>query len=307
MTAKASHPPNGEGCDAEAHTKVPSAPGESAEFASTTGRSGELLISCLCITENRPQFIPWLLWCYDRQTWKNKELVIVDSSLEPLELLRSDVRVIHVPTGSGIMQKRGVAFQHMRGEALAWFDDDDWQHPERLERIAGALASGALMAGVGYLWLIDLIRGTCYRHLEPNGLLAFNAAGYAREHAAPAAAMLAAGSGVETDWSYWLQCRAGAKAALLSGPAQTALLCHTDNQANVPSRWRLEDPIEAFQAEASEAGWGDTGAQLEALRERLRKQPIPNRWSNTGEAPMTRDARSWNGGAWKRGSARQRR
>ena len=24
-------------------------------------------VSCLCVTEGRPAFMPWLLWCFDRQ------------------------------------------------------------------------------------------------------------------------------------------------------------------------------------------------------------------------------------------------
>ncbi len=38
------------------------------------------LISCLCVTEGRPAFLPWLCWGFERQTWPHKELLIVDSS-----------------------------------------------------------------------------------------------------------------------------------------------------------------------------------------------------------------------------------
>jgi hypothetical protein len=41
------------------------------------------LFSCLCVTEKRTPFLPWLLWNFDKQTWVNKELVIIDSSPEP--------------------------------------------------------------------------------------------------------------------------------------------------------------------------------------------------------------------------------
>ena len=39
-------------------------------------------VSCLCVTEGRAAFMPWLLWCFDRQTWPHREFVIIDSSLE---------------------------------------------------------------------------------------------------------------------------------------------------------------------------------------------------------------------------------
>jgi len=38
--------------------------------------SQQPLISCLCVTENRPAFLPWLLWNYERQTWARRELVV---------------------------------------------------------------------------------------------------------------------------------------------------------------------------------------------------------------------------------------
>ncbi len=57
-------------------------------------------VSCLCVTEGRSAFMPWLLWCYDRQSWPRRELVIVDSSHQPLHVPnRGDVRVVTAPRG----------------------------------------------------------------------------------------------------------------------------------------------------------------------------------------------------------------
>ena len=53
------------------------------------------LVSCLCVTEGRAEFMPWLLWCFDRQTWRSRELVILDSSERPFDdSTRDDVRVV---------------------------------------------------------------------------------------------------------------------------------------------------------------------------------------------------------------------
>ena len=39
------------------------------------------LVSCLCVTRNRPPFLPWLLWNFERQrACPHRELVLVDSS-----------------------------------------------------------------------------------------------------------------------------------------------------------------------------------------------------------------------------------
>ena len=56
-------------------------------------------VSCLCVTENRPEFMDWMLWNYDRQTWPERELVVVDSSGAPFSSGRDDVRV-SVRTGA---------------------------------------------------------------------------------------------------------------------------------------------------------------------------------------------------------------
>ena len=64
------------------------------------------LVSCLCVTEGRAAFMPWLLWCFDRQTWPHRQLVIIDSSLEPLQMSgRDDVRVISLPPGTRVGQQ----------------------------------------------------------------------------------------------------------------------------------------------------------------------------------------------------------
>src|SRR5690242_11718893 len=106
-----------------------------------------MTVSCLCVTERRPAFIPWLLWNFDRQLYPRKELVIVDSSPEPFRSDREDVRVVVAPPGTNVPAKRNLALEAVRGSALAWFDDDDWQHPERLTRLVRTLEEGYDYAG----------------------------------------------------------------------------------------------------------------------------------------------------------------
>ena len=57
------------------------------------------LVSSICVTEGRPAFMPWLLWCFDRQTWPHRELLILDSSERPFVSSRNDVRVVALPRG----------------------------------------------------------------------------------------------------------------------------------------------------------------------------------------------------------------
>ena len=111
------------------------------------------------------------LWGFDRQTWPRKELVVVDSSPAPFASRRSEVRVITAPPGASVPSKRNLALAAARGEIVAWFDDDDWQHPERLTETASAVAAGASVAGAGAAWFVDLLGGGAYAYRASGGVI----------------------------------------------------------------------------------------------------------------------------------------
>ncbi len=139
------------------------------------------LVSCLCVTEGRAAFIPWLLWCFDRQTWPHRELLIVDSSEHPFVSARDDVRVVTLSRGTAVARKRNVAIQEARGDLTAWFDDDDWQHPQKLASHIDALSNGAAYAGSSSSWFVDLHRSRCEAYKAAHGYVLFNGAGFRRE------------------------------------------------------------------------------------------------------------------------------
>src|SRR5690606_7961354 len=118
-----------------------------------------------------------------RQAYGNKELVIVDSSSEPTSIQSPGVRVIPAPAGTNIPRKRNLALAAAAGQFVAWFDDDDWQHPERLSRLLGVLeegrGAGHGFAGCSRSWFIDLyaLRARPYDGL---GHLIFNTALFRR-------------------------------------------------------------------------------------------------------------------------------
>jgi len=118
------------------------------------------LFSCLCVTEDRPAFMPWLLWNFDKQDYEPRELVVVDSSLTPQALpSRPDLNVVRCPYGTGVAAKRNLALASARGAFLTWFDDDDWQHPGKLTRLGSQLAAGCDLAGGTRSWFVDLAGG----------------------------------------------------------------------------------------------------------------------------------------------------
>jgi hypothetical protein len=112
------------------------------------GRKG-MKISCLAITEDRPEFMPWLVWNYAKQDWPDKKLIVVDTSesLESADLLLEnpyfkefpDEILLNrtLPHKSLVATKRNYAMDLVEGDVITWFDDDDWSWSCRLSYMMG--------------------------------------------------------------------------------------------------------------------------------------------------------------------------
>jgi len=76
------------------------------------------------------------------QTWPSKEIVVVDDGSTDgtwtlLEKLSSEIpmlRVYRQETNGGVARARNLIIRHARGRFVAFFDDDDVSHPERVAR-----------------------------------------------------------------------------------------------------------------------------------------------------------------------------
>jgi glycosyltransferase involved in cell wall biosynthesis len=229
-----------------------------------------LLASCICVTEGRPAFMPWLLWNFDRQHWPGRELVIVDSSPEPFHVPgRDDVRVVAAPPGTGVARKRNLGLQAARGEIVTWFDDDDWQHPHKLTWLVEALQGGAPYAGSRHGWFVDLAGARCEPYRAPLRQIVFNSAGFRREvaRALPFPENLRQAS--DTRWIQELATRYGGKAVVLQHEAMFFWLCHRENLSNPARRKRFSEPLAVLEKAVGPEAWGDTDDALEALRARL--------------------------------------
>lgn len=253
----------------------------------------EPLITCLCVTENRPAFVPWLLWNYDRQSWPRRELVIVDSSDPPLALPdRPDVRILHLPPGTPLGRKRNLALDAVRGEAFAWFDDDDWQHPSRLAWLVDRLQRQALGPGVTHCgpnaaWFVDVFGDGCVEFCDPRAAL-FNGSLFIT--ARTRAYRFAEGQRVAEDVNWLASFDRDARSIPLARnlPPVFFWLCHDTNVANSRRARALHrSPDEVRVALGDD--WGDTDRQLAALSERLggawRGAPVPKAAPLTGARP----------------------
>jgi glycosyltransferase involved in cell wall biosynthesis len=82
------------------------------------------------------------------QTYRNIEVIIVDDGsgeeyqpqLTRWSNLDSRVTVVSNPVNSGAYTSRNMAFQRAQGEFVTVFDGDDWQHPQKIERLVAAAA-----------------------------------------------------------------------------------------------------------------------------------------------------------------------
>jgi hypothetical protein len=105
------------------------------------------LVTCLCVTHERRQWLPWMMAQVMKQSkHAGSGITLVDSSeRRPPELGYS---LIQHPSAS-IAAKRNTALQSVETPYFAWFDDDDWSHPERLERCVRLLEACPELVAAG--------------------------------------------------------------------------------------------------------------------------------------------------------------
>src|SRR5262245_50450534 len=96
-------------------------------------------VSCVMVTANRKALCRRAVRCFERQSYPNRELVVVDDGEQDLsEVLYSlsDRHVIYrriSPSADNVLGRlRNLALETATGTVIAQWDDDDWYHPERL-------------------------------------------------------------------------------------------------------------------------------------------------------------------------------
>lgn len=119
------------------------------------------LISCLCLTNNRPSFLKRSIEYFQAQTYSNKEMIIVYKSNDSatIDLLSEikDDRIKSFETSSDIDQTTGdlrnFSIKCSTGDFFCQWDDDDWCHSRRLELQLQAIIASQKKACVLAYWL----------------------------------------------------------------------------------------------------------------------------------------------------------
>ncbi len=109
------------------------------------------LVSCLMVTRNRRALALRAIHSFLDQTWEDRELIIIDDSDEEWSAhLPADPRIHYhysKPTSATLGEMRNRSLEKARGKWWVQWDDDDWSHPERIERQVESLDK----ARFGYL------------------------------------------------------------------------------------------------------------------------------------------------------------
>ena len=92
-------------------------------------------MTCLCLTKDRRRWLPQAIACFQRQTHKDAELLILADGEDVRDLLPADdsrVRLIHLENALNVGDKRNFGCERAAGQVIAHWDDDDHSEPERL-------------------------------------------------------------------------------------------------------------------------------------------------------------------------------
>ncbi len=227
-------------------------------------------VSCLCVTEDRPAFIPWLVWNFEKQTWTDKELVVIDSSKEPIQdLFPEGVIYEHMEHGTYIPVKRNRALNTCKGDVVTWMDDDDWQHPRKCEILAETLQANpdAKVAGSRFKYSLDL--ETLLTNCTKTRLPVFGSIGIYRDQAR---SCLFPTQSVQHSDSYWLCSMSRLFYRNLVVIEEEILLiglCHDTNITNTRGMKKCDKTFFWMKDEIATEDWEKTSDHLTSLRQKL--------------------------------------
>ncbi len=180
------------------------------------------MISCLTVS-NRPEWHPWVKHQVEKQHRDFVgEHIIIDGSLYRT-----------------IGEARSAALKAALFTFIAWFDDDDWSSPARLERGAYWILQNAVMVGNASGWMIDSkLEGQCALEYPGYGHVIFNGGVFSKGYMPKT--FQHSSEGEDIDWV-----RRGAREGpcVLIPELQQAWLCHNKNVVNSTSKRIFEHTL----------------------------------------------------------------
>lgn len=123
-------------------------------------------VSVCTPTFNRRPFIPFMIKCFENQTYPKDKLewIIIDDGTDPIEDLVSsvpEVKYFYVKDKMTLGKKRNFMHSKCTGDIIVYMDDDDYYPPERISHAVETLVKNPtyLIAGSSLLAIY-------YKHLN---------------------------------------------------------------------------------------------------------------------------------------------
>jgi glycosyltransferase involved in cell wall biosynthesis len=128
------------------------------------------LVSCIMPTWNRRAFVPAAIDCWLKQTYENRELIILDDGDDRIkDLIPANSKIVYIELPSRISTgaKRNRCCEAARGKIICHFDDDDWSSPGRIaDQVARLRESRLPITGYGTLLFWDILTGQAKRYIS---------------------------------------------------------------------------------------------------------------------------------------------
>jgi len=129
------------------------------------------LVSCIMPTYNRRAFVPHAIEYFLRQTYENRELIVVDDGTDAISDLVPDeprIRYVRLPGKRMLGAKRNECVTVCRGDLIMHWDDDDWMAPHRIAyQVEALLQGGAEVCGTRQMLFYELAAGDTWLYDYP--------------------------------------------------------------------------------------------------------------------------------------------
>jgi len=108
--------------------------------------------------------------CFQRQTWPNKELIIVNHG--PVSLANGDPNIreirVHRTPEMTLGDLRNLSRAHATGEYVIQWDDDDYHHARRIETMMEHRDKAEVVT-IGWQIRFNIVSGCAFYHALPGG------------------------------------------------------------------------------------------------------------------------------------------
>ena len=116
--------------------------------------SGKPFVSVCTPTYNRRLFIPFLIKCFQAQTYPKEliEWIIIDDGTDPVEDLFKDIecaKYFYYKDKIKLGRKRNLMHEKCKGEIIIYMDDDDYYPPDRINHAVNRLRSNPRVLAAG--------------------------------------------------------------------------------------------------------------------------------------------------------------